>query len=216
MAKQKSRGVKKVYNRWRAIAQVNGKRVHIGYYGTEEDAIKARKLFMKEIGRFDCIVDIRGEEWRESPLLGHPIWVSNKGRVKNIDFDRMGFPRLYKQRRSWRGRYCTIIVKGKTYMVHRLVADAFIGQSKLEVNHIDNNGINNCVENLEYVTHRENISHGFGGALGATFTDGYWQSSIKIGGKSKTLGYFNTKEEAHERYLQALRDIGEQNRYAKI
>lgn len=45
--------------------------------------------------------------------------------------------------------------------VHRLVADAFMGPCAkgYEVNHKDGVKDNNCAENLEYVTHKENIQH---------------------------------------------------------
>ena len=50
---------------------------------------------------------------------------------------------------------------GKTYhkLIHRLVAEAFIpNPNKLEeVDHIDNNTKNNKLENLQWVTHKENI-----------------------------------------------------------
>lgn len=216
MGKRKYAGISQVFNKWRVIVSVGGKQVHVGYFKTEQDALVARKRFMADIGRISSIVDLDGEVWKQSPLLGYPIFISNKGRVKSVDFNRMGFEHLYVFQRGWRGRYYTLVVREKRYLVHRLVADAFIGQSKLEVNHIDNNGFNNCVENLEYVTHRENISHGFGGALGATFVDGYWQCALKIDGRAKTLGYYKTKEEAHARYLKALSDLGEENRYTKI
>lgn len=52
--------------------------------------------------------------------------------------------------------------KVKHKMVHRLVAEAFIPNpdNLPEVNHIDENKSNNCVDNLEWVTHRQNCNHG--------------------------------------------------------
>lgn len=49
----------------------------------------------------------------------------------------------------------------KTYCVHRLVAEAFIGPApdNYETNHLDGNKLNNAVENLEWVTHTENLAH---------------------------------------------------------
>lgn len=49
--------------------------------------------------------------------------------------------------------------RGKNFYIHRLVADAFISQSRdgLQVNHIDGNRANNRVDNLEWVTVSENI-----------------------------------------------------------
>lgn len=49
--------------------------------------------------------------------------------------------------------------KRKNVYVHRMVAECFLGESTLEVNHIDGNKENNNVENLEYVTHKENMEH---------------------------------------------------------
>ena len=51
--------------------------------------------------------------------------------------------------------------KTKRILVHRLVAQAFLPnpESKEFVNHIDNNGLNNSLQNLEWVTHAENMIH---------------------------------------------------------
>ena len=51
--------------------------------------------------------------------------------------------------------------KRKTYLVHRLVAMAFIDNplQKETVNHIDGNKLNNSLENLEWATQKEQRAH---------------------------------------------------------
>lgn len=51
--------------------------------------------------------------------------------------------------------------EGKWYLVHRLVAQAFIPNSDNlpEVNHKDENKLNNCVDNLEWCTKAYNLSY---------------------------------------------------------
>lgn len=49
----------------------------------------------------------------------------------------------------------------KFYPLHKLVAEHFVPNPNdySEVNHIDGNRHNNCADNLEWCTHRENIHH---------------------------------------------------------
>lgn len=55
--------------------------------------------------------------------------------------------------------------KGKDYLVARLVASAFYGESNLTVNHIDGNRLNNRIENIEWCSLQDNIKKGFSTGL---------------------------------------------------
>ncbi|MEP7377605.1 MAG: NUMOD4 motif-containing HNH endonuclease [Chitinophagaceae bacterium] len=50
-----------------------------------------------------------------------------------------------------------------TRFIHRLMAEAFIPKlpEKEEINHIDGVKTNNSIENLEWVTHQENMAHAY-------------------------------------------------------
>lgn len=52
--------------------------------------------------------------------------------------------------------------KSYTRYIHRLVAETFLEkrENKTHVNHKDGNRNNNNIENLEWVTNKENIRHG--------------------------------------------------------
>lgn len=67
-----------------------------------------------------------------------------------------------KQVKNQSNGYMQITINNKTFYVHRLVAQAFISNpdNKPQVNHIDENRINNNVSNLEWVTAKENLNYG--------------------------------------------------------
>ena len=61
--------------------------------------------------------------------------------------------------------------KHKYYVVSRLVSTTFLEDlidTKMTVNHKDGNRLNNCVDNLEWVTRADNIRHAFANDLMAT------------------------------------------------
>lgn len=108
------------------------------------------------------------------PVVGFDRYeVSNTGLVRRVDYQISksdGTTQSFKSKLMKfsmdRGYYKVHLSqengKGKTKWVHRLVAEAFLGlpvSSDLEVNHIDENKLNNHVSNLEWVTHRQNLMH---------------------------------------------------------
>lgn len=87
--------------------------------------------------------------------------VSNLGNVANLNF--RGARRVLKGSNN-KGYKMAHISKDKVshaLLIHRMVAMAFIPNpdNKPHVNHIDGSRNNNCVDNLEWCTHKENIQH---------------------------------------------------------
>lgn len=52
--------------------------------------------------------------------------------------------------------YALVTIDKKRFTVHRLVAAAFIGESDMDVRHLDGNKLNNRVENLTYGNDTQN------------------------------------------------------------
>lgn len=97
------------------------------------------------------------------PIPGMPhAYITETGVVASShpgNAARWGDFRILCQHDNGRG-YLRVVVHGKSYSTHRLVALTFIGDpGGLEVNHKDGNKRNNTPGNLEYVTHLENVRH---------------------------------------------------------
>ena len=101
------------------------------------------------------------EIWKDIAGYEGLYKVSNLGRVKSLCKNKLMCPRANK-----RGYYQINLYSDsktrKMYLVHRLVATAFIDNpdNLPIVNHKDENTSNNCVENLEWCSVSYNICYG--------------------------------------------------------
>lgn len=113
------------------------------------------------------------EEWKDIEGYEGLYQVSNLGRVKSLDriiYRNNGRIQTLRERilkpAKISGGYQFVLLskdgKTKHCLVHRLVASAFIENPNdyTDVNHIDENKINNRVDNLEWCNRKYNMNYG--------------------------------------------------------
>lgn len=105
-------------------------------------------------------------EWKTCDTLQGFYEVSNDGfirRIKDIKYRPVTGKFLVPQVFRCGHLNVKITIGGicVRHYVHAIVAEAFIGPrpAKLVINHKDGNPANNKVDNLEYVTQKENVHH---------------------------------------------------------
>lgn len=105
------------------------------------------------------------EVWKDIKKYEGLYQVSNLGRVKSLNYNRSGKERILKYGINTQGYLivCLCVNKQrKIFAVHRLVAETFIANTNNlpQVNHIDENKYNNCVDNLEWCDSKYNNNYG--------------------------------------------------------
>lgn len=150
----KAKGYRKTKTGYETSISVRGKTLNLGTYKTEEEAKSVAHNFRKE--RF--IKGVRAFNLNENDgvVIHDKYIVFSTGDIFNLygkkmigHIDRCG--------------YHEVILNGKQYRVHRLVAETFIPnpENKPCVNHKDGNKKNNKANNLEWCTYSENTVHAY-------------------------------------------------------
>jgi len=122
---------------------------------------------------------MEAEVWKAVPKYDGYYEVSDQGRVRSVHRRvrradaKGGGTQLCRGRilvpRKGLSRYARASVQlakhgvSKSYLIHRLVMQAFVGPvpTGCEVNHRNGDSSDNSLGNLEYCTHRENAIHAF-------------------------------------------------------
>ena len=114
------------------------------------------------------------EIWKDIQGYEGLYQVSNLGRVKSLGrnikkpLTKIGYvwqsERILKGRKDTKGYLRVVLYKDQTpkgFKVHRLVAVAFIPnpENKPEVDHINRDKTDNSVNNLRWVSHKENMNN---------------------------------------------------------
>jgi hypothetical protein len=157
------------------------------------------------------------EQWKDIKDYEGLYQVSNQGNVKSL---KWGKERLMKPQISRRGYYQINLwrnCKSKTFIVHRLVYQAFKGGliEGLVIDHINGIPTQNNIENLQQISYRENIIKGehckntTSKYVGVSWHKprNKWIAQIGINGKQKNLGYFKCELAAAQAYQQQLNKI---------
>ena len=103
--------------------------------------------------------------------------------------------------------YYQISINNKRYLLHRIIAHAFLDfdlQSEMQIDHIDRNIHNNAISNLRQVTNHQNqFNKDAKGYIKRMNKDGTvrWETILQINGKQFSKR-FKTEDEAREYYLE--------------
>jgi hypothetical protein len=108
------------------------------------------------------------EIWKDIPDYEGLYQASNLGRIKSIKrlvnsrHGKKTIPEKILNPIITKSGYLVVNFvcgKRKQHLIHRLIISSFLGKSNLHVNHKDFDKSNNGINNLEYVTPLENITH---------------------------------------------------------
>ena len=105
------------------------------------------------------------EEWRDIPGYEGYYQASDHGRIRSLTrriASSYNATRLHKGRvlKPWsmKSGHLSVNLGGTHYLVHRLVALTFFGESCLNVLHRDDDPTNNSIQNLRYGTQADNAA----------------------------------------------------------
>lgn len=150
-------------NQYPIVHHKDGDKLNNFYLNLEWIDTKEHSQTMKELGQRKKHVGkrqyVQDEELNNLSMAQFrqsPYYATKDGRVINMN-------KKIEMRQEKSGNYYRVTtqynLKGKHFLVHRLIWEAFNGPipKGYDIDHLDGNPANNCLDNLEMVTHQENI-----------------------------------------------------------
>ena len=119
-------------------------------------------------------------EWGQAEGFSKYL-ISTDGQVYSLKRDRL-LPQGFTERGYKQVDVCNDEGIKKHMRVHRLVYMAHIGAipEGMQINHKDEDKTNNCIENLEVVTPKQNIHYGSASIRRSESVKRYWQEKRKM------------------------------------
>ena len=159
------------------------------------------------------------EIWKD--VVGNEDYqVSSMGRVKSLKSNNERILNLTAGGTKGKEYFAVSLYKDnvqETRNVHCLVAESFLNHkpdgNKLVVDHINKDRLDNRMENLQIISHRQNLSKdkksGSSKYVGVHWNKqkSRFKAEIQINGKMKHLGFFNDEEKASFAYQVALKKL---------
>lgn len=142
--------------------------------------------------------------------MTNKLSVNSKGKVIYFIIDDKDYLNVSKYK-WWikDNNYVYTQIKRKTIYLHRLI----MGQSSLEIDHINHDTLDNRRENLRFVTRSQNNINKKNVYSGVSKFRDKWRARIKINRKEIHIGIFPTRDSALKARIK--KEIELLNKYSK-
>ena len=146
------------------------------------------------------------KQYKFIELEGVKLFVMRSGLIFRLTKNK-GWKMIENKKNHSKG-YNYIKIHRKAVRRHRIIGYTFLNlditNTKLQIDHIDGDRLNNNIDNLRIVTNQQN-------QWNQTKAKGYywskfhkkWRAVIGIDYKRLYLGYYTSEEEAHQAYVNA-------------
>lgn len=150
------------------------------------------------------------KNYKQIPILKKGYLISKQGYVYSE------ISSIVMKQYEEKAGYMSIKISGINYSVHRLMAATYLNHNKrgynTVVDHINGVKNDNRLENLRIISNRENVSKERNTKSkypGVSPMNGGFMSQIRIKGKLKYLGTFDTEQLAYGAYIHELSYLSE-------